>query len=271
MNGANEVVSAGAGDRRVLIVVPTFNERDNLPLILDRIRSAAPTASVLVVDDSSPDGTGFVADVLADADSMIDVMHRQAKDGLGPAYFAGFRWGIDQGFDVLVQMDADGSHAPEQLDRLLEGLHTADVVIGSRYVPGGSVVNWPRSREILSRGGNLYARLALGVHIHDITAGYRAYRASVIDSIPLNHVSSRGYCFQVDLAWRAIRLGVRVVEVPITFTERQLGESKMSGKIVREALTKITAWGLRHRWEQARRRVKPQVAPNSVGSLKSNA
>jgi dolichol-phosphate mannosyltransferase len=235
---------------RVLVIIPTFNERENLPLILDRLRAAVPTAHVLVVDDSSPDGTGDIADGRAGADRMIAVLHRTEKDGLGPAYFAGFEWGLAHDFDVLVEMDADGSHAPEQLPRLLGALDHADLVIGSRYVPGGSVVNWPKQREILSRGGNLYSRLALGVHVKDITAGYRAYRAAVIRAIPLHEVASHGYCFQVDLAWRTIRGGFRVVEVPITFTEREIGVSKMSGGIVREALLKVTVWGAARRWQQ---------------------
>ncbi len=235
---------------RVLVIIPTFNERENLPRILDRVRAAVPTAGVLVVDDSSPDGTGAIADERAAADPKIAVLHRTEKDGLGPAYFAGFDWGLERGFEVLVEMDADGSHAPEQLPRLLGALDHADLVIGSRYVPGGSVVNWPKSREILSRGGNLYSRLALGVNVKDITAGYRAYRADVIRTIPLTEVASHGYCFQVDLAWRTIRGGFRVVEVPITFTEREVGVSKMSGGIVREALVKVTLWGAAHRLRQ---------------------
>ncbi len=246
--------SADAADR-VLVIIPTFNERENLPLILDRLRAAVPTASVLVVDDGSPDGTGEIADARAATDEAISVLHRTEKNGLGPAYFAGFAWGLERGFDVLVEMDADGSHAPEQLGRLLGALRHADVVIGSRYVEGGSVVNWPATRQFLSRGGNLYSRLALGVQVRDITAGYRAYKAAVIRAIPLQEVASHGYCFQVDLAWRAIRGGFRVVEVPITFTERVIGESKMSGGIVREALVKVTLWGARHRWEQLRARL----------------
>jgi len=237
---------------KVLVIIPTFNERENLPLILDRLRAAVPTASVLVVDDGSPDGTGQIADQRAASDAMISVLHRAVKNGLGPAYFAGFDWGLTHGFEVLVEMDADGSHAPEQLPRLLGALEHADLVIGSRYVPGGSVVNWPKRRELLSKGGNLYSRLALGVGVKDITAGFRAYRAKVIRAIPLNEVASHGYCFQVDLAWRTILGGFKVVEVPITFTEREIGVSKMSGGIVREALLKVTIWGAAHRWHQLR-------------------
>lgn len=243
----------GAGTR-VVIVIPTYNERENLPLILDRVRAAQPAASVLVVDDSSPDGTGQIADVRAASDDRIHVLHRREKDGLGAAYLAGFGWALERGYDVIVEMDADGSHAPEQLQRLLDPLRHADLVIGSRYVAGGGIVNWPRRRLILSRGANIYARLALGAPIKDMTAGYRAFRAEVLREIHLADVASQGYCFQVDLAWRALQAGFRVVEVPITFTERAIGISKMSGGIVREAIINIARWGMRHRWQQLRRR-----------------
>lgn len=238
------------GDGKVLVIVPTYQERENLPRILDRLHAALPDVDALVVDDGSPDGTGAIADARAAADPRVNVLHRTEKAGLGAAYIAGFRWGLDRGYEVLVEMDADGSHAPEQLPRLLSALAHADVVLGARYVPGGSVVNWPRRREFLSRGGNLYSRLALGVDLHDITGGYRAYRAEVLRALPLDDVASHGYCFQVDLAWRAIRAGYRVAEVPITFTEREIGDSKMSGGIVREALLKVTLWGVAHRWRQ---------------------
>lgn len=237
------------GDR-VLVIIPTYDERENLPLILERLFAAVPTAHVLVADDGSPDGTGEVADEWAARDERVTVLHRTEKAGLGAAYIAGFGWGLDHGYDVLVEMDADGSHPPEQLPRLLDALQHADLVLGSRYVPGGKVVNWPKHREWLSRGGNLYSRLALGVRINDITGGYRAYRATVLKALALDEVASTGYCFQVDLAWRTVRAGYRVAEVPITFTERQIGTSKMSGNIVREALLKVTVWGAAHRWQQ---------------------
>jgi dolichol-phosphate mannosyltransferase len=230
---------------RVLVVVPTYNERDNLELIAGRLHAAVPDAHLLVVDDNSPDGTGKIADELADRDDRVHVLHRQGKNGLGAAYVAGFGWAREQGYDVVVEMDADGSHAPEQLPRLLAALENADLVLGSRYVAGGSVVNWPKSRELLSRGGNLYTRLLLRLPHQDATGGYRAYRRSVLDALPLAEISSQGYCFQVDLAWQAWRQGHRVVEVPITFVERERGESKMSRKIVAEALWRVTVWGLR--------------------------
>jgi dolichol-phosphate mannosyltransferase len=237
------------GDR-VLVIIPTYDERENLPLIVERLFASVPAAQVLVADDGSPDGTGDVADEWAARDERVHVLHRTEKAGLGAAYIAGFGWGLDNGYDVLVEMDADGSHPPEQLPRLLDALQHADLVLGSRYVAGGQVVNWPRHREWLSRGGNLYSRFALGVRIYDITGGYRAYRAEVLKALALDDVASTGYCFQVDLAWRTVRAGFRVTEVPITFTERQIGESKMSGSIVREALLKVTVWGAAHRWRQ---------------------
>jgi glycosyltransferase involved in cell wall biosynthesis len=238
-----------------LVVIPTYNERENLPAILRRLAQAVPEAHALVVDDSSPDGTGEVADKLAAEDPRIQVLHRGAKAGLGAAYVAGFQSGLADGYDVLVEMDADGSHAPEQLPRLLAALAHSDVVLGSRWVPGGQVRNWPKSRELLSRGGNLYARVALGIQLRDATGGYRAFRRQVLADIELASVASQGYCFQVDLAWRAVQAGYRVTEVPITFAERERGESKMSGDIVREALLRVTEWGAAHRVRQLRRLV----------------
>jgi dolichol-phosphate mannosyltransferase len=241
---------------RVLVVIPTYNERDNVEAIVERVIASVAEANVLIVDDHSPDGTGKIADEIAAADARVHVLHRTAKAGLGGAYIAGFGWGLEHGFDVLVEMDADGSHAPEQLSRLLDALRDADLVIGSRWVPGGTVVNWPKSRELLSRGGNLYTRMALGIDLRDATGGYRAYRRAVLEEIDYRSVVSEGYCFQVDLAWRAARGGFRVVEVPITFAERERGESKMSGSIVREALWRVTQWGAQHRADQIRRLVR---------------
>jgi dolichol-phosphate mannosyltransferase len=237
---------------RVLVIVPTYNERENIEPIIERLHASVPDAHVLVVDDGSPDGTGAIADKLAEADDRIHVLHRTAKAGLGAAYIAGFDWGLQAGYEVLVEMDADGSHAPEQLPRLLGATSHADLVIGSRWVPGGSVVNWPRRREILSRGANLYTRMALGVPVRDATGGYRAYRREVLEAIGYATVASEGYCFQIDLAWRALRAGYLVVEVPITFADRERGESKMSGSIVREAFWRVTEWGAGHRRPQAR-------------------
>jgi dolichol-phosphate mannosyltransferase len=237
-------------ERSVLVIVPTYNESENVERIVARLHSVVPSAHVLVADDASPDGTGKIADVLAESDPRVHVLHRPGKAGLGAAYTAGFDWGLEHGYDVLVEMDADGSHAPEQLPRLLAGLERADVVLGSRWVPGGAVVNWPRRRELLSRGGNLYARLALGFDLRDATGGYRAYKRVVLENINYGDVASQGYCFQVDLAWRVLQAGYRVIEVPITFAERERGESKMSGAIVREAFLRIGSWGVRQRRRQ---------------------
>jgi dolichol-phosphate mannosyltransferase len=239
-------------DTETLVVLPTYDEAATIELVVDRIRASVPPAHVLVVDDSSPDGTGDIADRLAAHDDHVHVLHRRAKAGLGAAYLAGFEWGLDRGFGRLVEMDADGSHLPEQLPRLLEASQRAEVVIGSRYVSGGRVLNWPIRRQLLSRGGNRYVRLLLGLGLHDATAGYRVFQADALKSLDLASVRSQGYCFQVDLAWRAVRDGHRVVEVPITFVERTAGESKMNGDIVRESLLRITQWGLRHRLEQVR-------------------
>jgi dolichol-phosphate mannosyltransferase len=232
---------------RVLVIVPTYNEVENLEAILGRLRGSVPTAHALVVDDGSPDGTGELADKLAALDPSVHVLRRTAKTGLGTAYIAGFRWARERGYDVVVEMDADGSHAPEQLPDLLAALASADLVLGSRYVPGGAVTDWPLHRLLLSRAGNRYTRWALRLPLSDATGGYRVARGELIDRLPFDDVASQGYCFQVDWAWRAVRAGARVAEVPITFTERAFGRSKMSGSIVREALIRVTVWGLRDR------------------------
>ena len=232
----------------MLVIVPTYNERENLELIAQRLHASVPDAHLLVVDDNSPDGTGAIADDLAAAGEWAHVLHRSGKQGLGAAYIAGFRRAKDHGYDVVVEMDADGSHAPEQLPRLLAALEHADLVLGSRWVTGGQVVNWPKSRELLSRGGNAYTRLALGLPLRDATGGYRAYRRDVLDLLLQTDVASQGYCFQVDLAWQVWKTGHTVVEVPITFVERERGESKMSRAIVVEALWRVTVWGLRSRF-----------------------
>lgn len=232
---------------RILVVIPTYNEAENVEPIIARLRAAVPEAHALVVDDASPDGTGALADKLAADDDAVHVLHRAGKEGLGAAYIAGFAWARQHGYDVVVEMDADGSHQPEELPRLLAALRRADLVLGSRWVPGGEVRNWPLSRKLLSKGGNRYTRVALGLPLADSTGGYRAYRRAVLDDLELGLVASQGYCFQVDLAWQTWRRGFHVAEVPITFVERERGESKMSRAIVAEALWRVTWWALRSR------------------------
>jgi dolichol-phosphate mannosyltransferase len=235
---------------RVVMVVPTYNEAANLAWIVGRVRKSLPDADVLVVDDGSPDGTGEIADELAEADSHVSVVHRTAKEGLGAAYLHGFRVALANGYDVIGEMDADGSHQPEQLPRLLDALVDADLVLGSRWVPGGSVVNWPWTRVALSRGGNLYTRMLLGIPVRDATGGFRLFRRTTLEKIDLDSVRSVGYCFQADLAWRTVEAGLRVREVPIDFVERVRGESKMSPDVAVESLRRITTWGLRERQRQ---------------------
>lgn len=244
--------TAYAPSSKTLVIIPTYNEIENLPLITKRVREAIPAVDILVVDDNSPDGTGDAADKMAAEDSQISVLHRGGKGGLCGAYMAGFAWGLDKGYEVLCEMDADGSHAPEQLHRLLEEVDKGgDLVIGSRYIPDGEVVNWPAQREYLSRIGNLYISLALGTDIKDMTAGYRAFRREVLEAMDLDELSNAGYIFQVDLAFRVDQAGFDVREVPITFTERELGESKLDGSFVKDSLFEVTKWGIAHRAEQA--------------------
>ncbi len=233
-----------AATGRVVIVMPTYNERQNLEIIAGRIREAVPDADVLVVDDNSPDGTGDLADKLAEADARVQVLHRSEKAGLGRAYVAGFTWALDRGYDLIVEMDADGSHRPEDLPRLLATSAGADAVIGSRYVPGGTVVNWPKSREFLSRGANLYNRILLGVRVKDATGGFRVYRAATLREIDLNGIQSAGYCFQIDMTLRVLQAGLTITEVPITFIERERGSSKMSNTVILEAFTRVARWGI---------------------------
>ena len=242
---------------RVAVVIPTYNERDNIRLITARVRSAVLAADLLIVDDNSPDGTGEIADELAAADQHIQVLHRPAKAGLGAAYIAGFEAALARGYDTIVEMDADGSHQPEELPMLLAALGSADIVLGSRWIPGGKTLNWPKSRELLSRAGNAYARLMLGIPLRDITGGYRAYRASALGKIGLENVESVGYCFQIDLARRAVQADLTVAEVPITFAERTQGASKMSKVIVGEALSRVTRWGITARFPGPRRHITP--------------
>jgi len=242
--GATERAAGWPGVGRVLVVVPTYNEADNIRVIVDRILHAVPEVEILVVDDASPDGTGVLADRMAEADGRIHVLHREGKQGLGAAYVAGFGWAAERGYAAVVEMDADGSHAPEELPRLLDAARDADVVIGSRWMAGGRVVNWPLRRQLLSRGGNLYARLALGMPLSDATGGFRVYRVPALRRLDLDSVASQGYAFQVELSWRAHRAGLRTVEVPITFVERERGTSKMSPVIIGEALWRVTLWSV---------------------------
>lgn len=249
-----------------LVIVPTYNERDTLPKAVTRTRASVPEADVLVVDDASPDGTGTVADALAADDPHVHVLHRTAKEGLGRAYVAGFGWALERGYDHVVEMDADGSHRPEELRRLLDRAQAddaPDLVLGSRWVPGGEVVNWPAHRELLSRGGNLWVRLALGLGARDATGGFRVYRADALRLLPLQDIESQGYCFQVDMTWRLQRAGGHIVEVPISFVERAEGSSKMSRAIVLEALWRTTAWGVAHRTGQVRDAVVALVGRRS--------
>jgi len=253
VDSANETPFADLG--KIVVIVPTYNERDALPMIVERIRAAVPEADILVADDNSPDGTGQIADSLAAGDDHVQVMHRPGKEGLGAAYIAGFTWGLEHGYDVLVEMDADGSHQPEQLPRLLEALRGADLVLGSRWITGGGTQNWSKGREVLSRGGNVYTRVMLGVPIHDATGGFRAFRAETLRRLDLHTVASQGYCFQVDLAWRTVQRGMVVEEVPITFVERSIGDSKMSRAIVAEALLRVTQWGAQQRFGSLKRAI----------------
>ncbi|GGH57500.1 polyprenol monophosphomannose synthase [Rothia aerolata] len=242
---------------RVLTVIPTYNEKENLPVVVGRLRAAVPDCDILVVDDSSPDGTGEIADRMAAEDSHIHVLHRTVKDGLGGAYLAGFDWGLEAGYDVLVEMDADCSHQPEQLPLLIKAIEDgADLAIGSRYIPGGKTRNWPVHRQVLSRGANLFTRMVLGTKIHDITAGYRAYRREALQRLNLEGIDSKGYVFQVDLAWRSEQAGLKITEVPITFVEREIGDSKMDGSIIFDSMTKVTRWGLVSRAGKAQQLVR---------------
>lgn len=230
--------------KNVLVIIPTYNEAQSLPRQVAGVLEHVPSAHVLVVDDNSPDGTGQWAAERAGQEPRVHVLHRPGKQGLGQAYRAGFAWALEQDYGVIVEMDADGSHQAHQLPHLLERAGEGVLVIGSRWVPGGSVVNWPLRRRLLSVWANRYVGVMLGIRVKDATAGYRAYAASTLCQIPLDDVASQGYCFQVDMTLRALRAGTTVVEVPIEFVERDLGASKMSFAVIREALWKVTAWGV---------------------------
>jgi dolichol-phosphate mannosyltransferase len=230
----------------VLVVIPTYQEADNIDNVLTRVREALPQATVLVVDDNSPDRTADHANKVGEKLGNIEVLRRAGKSGLGSAYREGFQWGMAQGFEVLVEMDADLSHNPDDLPRLIEGIDTgADLVVGSRYVPGGAIPGWPAHRALLSRYGNKYARLMLRMQLNDATSGFRAYRARVLRTINLGDVRADGYGFQIEMAYRMTKAGAVVKEVPITFIDRVEGVSKMSSRIILEALLLVTMWGIR--------------------------
>ncbi|HQA30040.1 MAG TPA: polyprenol monophosphomannose synthase [Propioniciclava tarda] len=235
----------------ILVIVPTYNEIENIDIVTSRLRAAVPQAHILVTDDNSPDGTGRRADELAAADDHLHVLHRQGKEGLSAAYLASFRWGLERDYGVFVEFDADGSHQPEQLPRLLERLKTADMVKGSRWVKGGSVVNWPKSRELLSRAGSVYTRVMLGIPVKDITGGLNLFRRATLEAI-IDDIHAGGYGIQRDLTWWAHRKGFRIVEEPIEFIERERGQSKLGGDVVVEALKRTTVLGLDHRGGQLR-------------------
>ncbi|MEZ0334449.1 MAG: polyprenol monophosphomannose synthase [Gemmatimonadales bacterium] len=230
---------------RALVVLPTYNERVNLPLIVPQILEQDPRIEVLIVDDNSPDGTGQLADELAAADSRVHVMHRAEKAGLGKAYLAGFRWALDRGYDFVLEMDADFSHDPKFLRQLLAAAKDADLAIGSRYRAGVNVINWPISRLLLSIGANQYARWVTGLPLTDSTAGFKCFRREVLESIDFEKVRSNGYSFQIEMSFRTWKKGFRLVEVPIVFTDRMEGQSKMNKRIVREAIWMV--WWLRLR------------------------
>ncbi|HEY4152757.1 MAG TPA: polyprenol monophosphomannose synthase [Pseudolysinimonas sp.] len=249
----------------IVVVLPTYNERENLEGMIQRLRSSVPDAAILIVDDGSPDGTGSLGRELAASDGHVHVLQRTAKQGLGAAYLAGFTWALAHGAEVVVECDADGSHRPEQLPSLLAALPDHDLVIGSRWVRGGRIVNWPLSRRLLSRGGSLYARTLLRLHERDVTGGYRVFRGDALRAIGLGRIDSLGYCFQIEMLWRAERAGLRVVEVPITFVERVHGVSKMTGNIAGEAMLRVTVWGLREWADRVRGRRVAAVPRSHAG------
>lgn len=245
---------------RTVVILPTFDEAQNLPGMIRRLRAVVPEADILVVDDSSPDGTGALADRASLTDPAVHVLHRAAKGGLGPAYLAGFRWALRHGYDLIAQSDADGSHRPEDLPRLLAATDIADLVIGSRWIRGGAAPGWPVRRLLLSRAGSRYAAWALRLPQRDLTGGYRVFRARMLRCVLAKDITSRGYCFQIEMLAQTVALGGRVTEVPIVFEVRGGGRSKMSGRIVVEALRQVTAWGLRRRLAAVSSRARTQTA-----------
>jgi dolichol-phosphate mannosyltransferase len=229
---------------RGLVIIPTYNERENIQRIVPMVLDQDARLDVLVIDDGSPDGTGQLADELATVNPRVHVVHRASKMGLGTAYIAGFRWGIEQGYDWMFEMDADFSHDPAHLPAFIEGLAHYDLVLGSRYLEGRvTVVNWPMTRLILSYGANVYARMVTGLPVADATGGFKAFRRKVLETVDLSRVESQGYAFQIEMSFRAWKKGFKLAEIPIVFVDRTLGESKMSKKIVREAIWKV--WKLR--------------------------
>jgi dolichol-phosphate mannosyltransferase len=229
--------------RRALVCLPTYDEKDNVVPITEAILAATPDVDVLVIDDNSPDGTGRLADGIAAREPRVKVLHRAGKEGLGRAYLAGFAWALERGYELVLEMDADFSHDPKYLPAMLEAARGADVVLGSRNIPGGGTVNWGVGRKVISRGGSLYARTILGIPVRDLTGGFKCFHRKVLESIDLPTVECSGYAFQIELTFRAIRRGFRVVEIPIVFVDRRVGQSKMSKRIVLEALRKV--WSIR--------------------------
>jgi len=240
---------------KVCVVLPTYNEAGTIGEVVERVLAASPDVDILVVDDNSPDGTGDLADAIAAREQRVRVLHRPRKAGLGPAYVAGFKDALARGYEAIIEMDSDLSHSPDDVPRLVQAAASADVVLGSRYAPGGGTRNWSKGRERLSRGGNAYARALLRVPVYDITAGFRCYRREVLEELPLDQISSEGYGFQIEMLWRAWLAGFKVVEIPIVFTERREGVSKMSRSIVIEALRKVAGWGMK--------RARPPARPHS--------
>lgn len=228
---------------RFLIVIPTYNEAENIQPLVESILKTVPSVEILVVDDGSPDGTGKIVDGIATREKRVHALHRKGKLGLGTAYVAGFKWGLERGFDALIEMDADFSHDPKYLPQMLKSLESHDVVIGSRYVPGGGTLNWGLGRKILSRGGSFYARTILGVPVRDLTGGFNGWRRSVVQAVDIGSLRSDGYSFQIELKYRAFLTGAKITEFPIVFEDRKVGKSKMNRKIVIEALGRV--WGFR--------------------------
>jgi dolichol-phosphate mannosyltransferase len=253
--------STGSGRTNALVCLPTYNERENVEAITAAILAAVADLDVLVIDDGSPDGTGALADAIAAREPRVHVLHRTAKEGLGKAYLAGFAWALARGYELVLEMDADFSHDPKHLPALLEKAREADLVLGSRYVPGGGTVNWGVGRRLLSRAGSLYARTLLGVGVRDLTGGFKCFRREVLEGIALETVECTGYAFQIELTYRAIRRGFRVAEVPIVFADRRVGQSKMSRRIVLEAVRKV--WGMRF-GDGATARVAREKSPRAA-------